>query len=510
MAKPLVLIVLDGWGIGPKDSSNPLTRAQLPTFEKIEKTYPVTSLEASGIAVGLPWGEVGNSEVGHLTLGAGRVLYQHFPRITIAIRDNTFNERPALKAVAEHLAQTNGRLHLAGLLSTGHVHGSVEHAAALLQWADGQGLKDRTYVHAFGDGKDSPMRSFEEFLAKLPGAHVATAMGRHYAMNRDEAWLLTKTAYECMTVPGVPNPDLHGTLEQLYAQGLSEEFLPPQLLDAEGVVRPGDVVLFWNFREDSIEQIARSFVAPKYAGFPIENPPGALVATMTAYQTEWDVPVLFPPEHVDMPLGRILSEQGLAQMRVAETYKHAHVTSFFNGYREEPFDGEFRVLIPSLPYPHPDEHPELVASQVCDRVELALGEGSFPFILVNFANSDVIPHTGNFDASVKAAEVIDAQLARLLPFAERNEATLLITADHGNIERVRDPLTGRPQTVHDMNPVPFYLVDTAYAGRHFFNEANLRLHTAGSLADVAPTILQVMGIPKPADMTGISLIEQLA
>lgn len=509
MAKPLVLIVLDGWGIGTRDGGNPLSRASLPTFEKIVKEYPVTSLEASGIAVGLPWGEVGNSEVGHLTLGAGRVVYQHYPRITLAIREGHFADRPALAELAAHLEKTGGRLHLAGLLASGHVHGSVEHASALIDWAKGIGLGNRTFVHAFADGKDSPARSFEELLARIPQAHLATAMGRHYAMNRDDAWSLTKSAYEHMTTEGGVAEDLKARLKQLYDQNLSEEFLEPTLIDPEGIVRKGDAILFWNFREDSIEQIARCFIDPADAKFPIVPIEDTLVATMTAYRTQWTNPVLFPPDHVEFPLGRVVSEKGLAQMRVAESYKHAHVTTFFNGYREEPFKDEYRVLIPSLTFPHPEEHPELVAAQVTDRLEMAINEKSFPFILANYANPDVVAHTGNFDACVKAAEVIDAQLARLLPFAERGDATLLISGDHGNIERVRDPMTGRSETVHDKNPVPFYLVDNAYAGKHFYNEGRLHETTAGTLADVAPTVLQLMGIEKPAEMTGVSLIKQL-
>jgi 2,3-bisphosphoglycerate-independent phosphoglycerate mutase len=507
MAKPVVLIVLDGWGIGTRDGGNPLTRAKLPTFDKLA-AYPLTSLEASGIAVGLPWGEVGNSEVGHLTMGAGRVLYQYFPRITIAIKEGTFGESDALRQVAARLKETNGRLHLAGLLTSGHVHASVDHAAALVQWGEQQGFGGRIYVHAFGDGKDSPARSFETLLQKLGGAKLATAMGRHYGMNRDDAWQLTKAAYACMTTPGMPQ-EVGPLLRQLYDQGLTEEFLQPTLVDPEGVVKPGDAIVFWNFREDSIEQIARCFVSPSEVpeGVP---PVQALVATMTTYKESWDVPVLFPKETVERPLGRVISDAGLSQMRVAETYKHAHVTAFFNGYREEPFKDEYRVLIPSLSFPHPDEHPELVASQVTDRIVMALSERSFPFILANYANSDVIPHTGNFDASVRAAEVVDEQLARLLPFAERGEATLLITGDHGNIERVRDPLTGRPQTVHDPNPVPFYLVDAAYQGRHYYNEGRLRDSTVGTLADVAPTVLALMGLEIPAEMTGVSLLKELS
>lgn len=507
MAKPVVLIVLDGWGIGARDNGNPLVRAKLPTFDKLA-AYPLTSLEASGIAVGLPWGEVGNSEVGHLTMGAGRVLYQYYPRITIAIREGKFGDSDALREVATHLRESDGRLHLAGLLSSGHVHASVDHAAALVKWAQEQGFGDRTYVHAFGDGKDSPARSFDTLFQKLGDAKLATAIGRHYAMNRDDAWQLTKAAYACMTTPG-PAQELEPLLKQLYDQGLTEEFLQPTLVDPEGIVRPGDALVFWNFREDSIEQIVRCFVRPDEVpeGVP---PVQAFVATMTTYKEAWDLPVLFPKETVEHPLGRVISDAGLAQMRVAETYKHAHVTAFFNGYREEPFKDEYRVLIPSLSFPHPEERPELMAAQVTDRIVMALNERSFPFILVNYANSDVIPHTGDFEASVKAAEIIDEQLARLLPFAEHGEATLLITGDHGNIERVRDPLTGRPQTVHDPNPVPFYVIDTSYLGKHFYNEGRLRDSTIGTLADVAPTVLELMGLEKPQEMTGVSLLKDLS
>lgn len=508
MQKPVVLAVLDGWGLGPADSGNPLTHAQLPTLDKLAATYPLTSLEASGIAVGLPWGEVGNSEVGHLTIGAGMVLYQHYPRISLAIRNHTFDQAPALAQVIAHLSATGGRLHLAGLISDGNVHASIEHVRALYAWAQAQKLEDRIWFHAFGDGKDSPKGSMEKLLAGLPQDRIATAIGRHYAMNRDEVWQLTQAAYTCMTSPSVEQ-DLHANLEQLYAQNLSEEFLTPTLLKADGIVRPGDAVIFWNFREDSIAQIASCFVEPQHAGFSVTALDNTLIATMTAYKTEWNIPVLFPPQHVENPLGRVIADSGLTQLRIAETYKHAHVTSFFNGYREEPFTGEYRVLIPSRTDTHPDEHPELVASQLTDRLELALQEKSFGFVLINYANGDVIAHTGNFDASVKAAETVDAQLARLLPYIERNEVTLIITGDHGNIERVRDPQTGRSETTHDKNPVPFYLCDAAYTGKRFYNQNNLQRETGGTLADIAPTILELMGIQKPQEMHGVSLLKQL-
>jgi len=509
MQKPVVLVVLDGWGIGTRDASNPLTRARLPALESLA-AYPATSLEASGIAVGLPWGEVGNSEVGHLTIGAGRVLYQHYPRITLAIRDGSFGKAAALTGLTEHLARTGGRLHLVGLLSEGNVHASVEHVEALAAWAKEQGLAERTWLHVFADGKDSKPRSMERLLARLPYRRVATAIGRHYAMDREESWTLTRAAYECMTSgTGAQEPDLAAPLAALYAQGLSEDFLEPTVIDPAGIVRPGDALLFWNFREDSIAQLAGCFAKPAQAGFAIEPLPDLALATMTAYRTSWTAPVLFAPDHVTLPLGRVIADAGLTQLRTAETYKAAHVTSFFNGYREEPFEGEYRVLIPSLEFPHPEEHPELVASGVTDRLELALAEHSFSFVLANYANADVIGHTGNFEAGVKAAEAVDAQLARIIPYAERGEVTLLITADHGNVERMRDPLTGRPETVHDPSPVPFYLVDAAYAGRRFYNQDRLRDETGGTLADVAPTVLALMGIPKPAEMTGVSLITQL-
>lgn len=510
MAKPVVLVVLDGWGIGIRDAVNPLSRASLPTFTKIDATYPLTSLEASGIAVGLPWGEVGNSEVGHLTLGAGRVLYQHYPRITLAIRDRTFETVDALEKTAAHLEKTGGRLHFAGLLSEGNVHAAIMHVVALADWAKQRGFADKTWFHVFGDGKDSPMQSMERLASKLPPNRIATAIGRHYAMDREENWSLTRSAYECMVNGvGIVTPDLAGQLAHLYSQNLPEEFLEPTVVNPEGTIKPGDAVVFWNFREDSIAQIAGCFVEAVTAGFAIQPIENLHVATMTAYRTGWTNPVLFPPDSVEVPLGRAIADAGLAQLRTAETYKHAHVTSFFNGYREEPFTGEYRVLIPSLDNPHPDEHPELVSAQITDRLELALAEKSFAFILANYANGDVIGHTGNFNAGVKAAEAVDAQLARLLPYAERGEVTLLITGDHGNIERMRDPLTGRPQTVHDINPVPFYLCDTNFVGKRFYNQDKLREETGGSLADVAPTVLALLGLPQPPEMTGLNLLTQL-
>jgi len=520
MKRTVVLIILDGWGLGGANESNPIYAARLTALPALEEHYPVTSLQASGIAVGLPWGEVGNSEVGHLSLGAGKVVYQYFPRITMAIEDGTFFKNEVLKRAFAHARERNSSVNLVGLLTAANVHASQGHLEALLVMAKREDV-DRVNLHLFADGKDSPPRSVTGFLKKVPKERLATLIGRYYAMDRNQNWQLTEKAYGCLVgQSGKAVEDPAPAIAELTAKGLSEEYLPP--LRLTGPVRSsassgaggrpiadGDAIIFFNFREDSIRQLFEAFTVPGFDKFPTAPLNDLSITTLTRYEETSTVPVAFPPDPITKPLGLILADLGKTQLRIAESYKYAHVTYFFNGYREPPYQNEYRVIIPSMNLVHPDEHPELQARAITDRLVEAIGNQAFDFVLANYSNPDTIGHTGNFDACVEAAKIIDREVGRLVAAAAGTATTLIITSDHGNLEEVVSPVTGMPETQHDSSPVPFYLVGPAFKGKKFTNWRNLATETTGILADVAPTILELMDIPKPDEMTGESLLRNL-
>lgn len=510
MAKKIVvLVVLDGWGIGKDNYTNPLFVAKPPTFQWLSENYPLTSLQASGIAVGLPWGEVGNSEVGHLTLGAGKVIYQYYPRITMAIHDSTFFDNPVLKAAFAHARDNHSAINFAGLLTKANVHASLEHLQALLKMAQMEGVT-KINLHLFGDGEDSPPRTMEKFLSELPKECFASLVGRYYAMDRSGNWRLTQTAYDAMI--GTAGPivsDPTPAIEVTYKQGSSETYLSAVRFSEDRKVQDGDALVFFNYREDGLRQLTSAFITKGFDHFPVTTFNNLHVATFTHYDDAFDVPVAFPADNVMDPVGKVLSDAGLTQLRLAETYRYAHVTYFFNGLREPPFKGEFRTLIPSNTDPHPEAHPEMMAGPITDRLIDAIESRGFDFILVNYANPDTIAHTGNFDAALEAIKVIDAQIARVIKAADNPDTLLFITSDHGSIEEMMDETTGRPESSHHTSPVPLYIVAQQLKGRKFVNSDRLISETLGSLADVAPTILAAMGIPKPEDMAGSSLLDGL-
>ncbi len=507
--RTVILIVLDGWGIGRNDESNPIHVVQPKTLTWLEENFPVTSLQASGISVGLPWGEVGNSEVGHLTLGAGKVLYQYYPKITMAIQDGTFYENKSLKDAFAHARKNNSCVNMAGLLSKGNVHASLEHVLALLTMAEKEGCSN-IKLHLFADGKDVAPRTLEKFLEAIPRDKIATLTGRYYAMDRNGSWRLTESAYQNLTSQmGMLVEDPHEAIENTYKKGFTEEYLPPLRLREDPAVKDGDALIFFNYREDSIRQIAEAFIVPGFSQFAVKQFKNLYITTMTHYRDDFNVPVAFYPDVVGKPLGEILFGAGKTQLRLAETYKYAHVTYFFNGLKEPPYSGEYRTLVPSLSTIHAEEHPEMMAKAITDRLLDAAQSLAFDFILVNYANGDTIAHTSNYDASLQAVRVIDEELGRLLKVAINPQTVLIITSDHGNVEQILNPATGLPESQHDANPVPFYLVAPEFRGRKFTNSKNLGTETAGSLADVAPTILQILGIPQPPDMTGHSLLDSL-
>ncbi len=509
--KNVVLVVLDGWGIGRNDESNPIHVVKPEVFKALESKYPVTSLQASGIAIGLPWGEVGNSEVGHLTLGAGKILYQYYPKITMMIQDGSFFENPVLKAACAHVKETGGAMNFAGLLTNGNIHASIDHLKALIKFAEKEGVQ-KINLHLFADGKDCPPKTVQKLLQQLPDKYLASLMGRYYAMDRNEKWQLTETAYLVMTgQTGKVTADANATIEAAYHNGDTEEYLPPMRFADERKITDGDSLFFFNYREDSIRQIASSFILKEefdhFKRLPFQN---LYVATMTHYDDHFEVPVAFQADMVENPLGKILEGAGVSQLRVAETYKYAHVTYFFNGYREPPFKGEYRTLVPSTTALHPEEHPEMMAKAITDRVIEAIQSRAFPFTLVNYANADTIAHTANYNAALEAVRVIDHEIGRLVAAAEEADAILVITGDHGNIEEMISPITGLPESQHDASPVPFHLVGKEYQNKKFTGQENYKAETLGSLADVAPTILEIMGIPKPPEMTGDSLLDKLS
>jgi 2,3-bisphosphoglycerate-independent phosphoglycerate mutase len=513
MAKKVaVLIILDGWGIGHNNESNPIYVAKPQIFDWLKANYPTTSLQASGISVGLPWGEVGNSEVGHLTLGAGKVLYQYYPKITMAIQDGTFFENKALKDACAHAREHSGAINFAGLLSKGNVHAALEHVLALVKMAQNEKVQ-KINLHLFADGKDSAPHTLESFLKQIPKEYLASLIGRYYAMDREGNWQLTETAYQTMTGRGgqiVADPT--ATIEATYKQSQTEEYLSPMRFSPAGEdkkIQDGDALFFFNYREDSIQQIASAFITPGFDKFPILPFKDLFVATMTHYNDAFSVPVAFPADIVKNPIGKVLSDKGLTQIRIAETYKYAHVTYFFNGLREEPFPGEFRALIPSNSSLHPEEHPEMMATAVTDRLVEAIRSRAFDFILVNYANPDSIAHTANYNASIEVVKIIDREIARVIKAAEGPDVLIAITSDHGHIEELISETTGLPESQHVASPVPLYLIDERLKGRKFVNVNNLAIETLGSLADVAPTLLELMGIPKPEEMTGRSIMDGL-
>ena len=508
MAKKIaILIILDGWGIGSNDESNPIYVVKPQSFQWLADNYPLTSLQASGIGVGLPWGEVGNSEVGHLTIGAGKVLYQYFPKITMAIEDGTFYENKALKDAFAHARTNSSTIHFAGLLTKANVHASLTHLLALIKMAGKEGMVN-VNLHLFSDGKDSSPHTLESFLSDVPQNLIATLMGRYYAMDRSGNWHATETAYQAMTgQAGIIAADPQPTIQKNYAQGSTEEYLPPIRFDEQKMIRDGDALFFFNYREDSIRQLASSFIVKPFDKFPILEFKNLFVGTMSHYDDSFNVPVAFPADTVENPVGKVFSDLGLTQLRLAETYKYAHVTYFFNGLHEPPFPNEYRTLIPSNESLHAENHPEMMAKPITDRLIEAIDGRGFDFILVNYANGDAIAHTADYNASLEAVRVIDREIARVIKAADQPDTILMITADHGNIEEMISPITGLPESQHDPSPVPLYIMGKEFKGRRFVNQDTLVNETMGSLADIAPTLLEILDIQKPQDMTGRSLLD---
>ncbi|ATY83989.1 2,3-bisphosphoglycerate-independent phosphoglycerate mutase [Kyrpidia spormannii] len=506
--RPVALIILDGFGLREEREGNAVAQARKPNFDRYWKEYPHTQLQASGEAVGLPAGQMGNSEVGHLNLGAGRVVYQDLTRVSKAIRDGDFFRNPALLGAMRHVKELGSRLHLAGLLSDGGVHSHIEHLFALLEMARREGV-DRVYVHAFLDGRDvlpesarMYVRQLIERMRELGVGQIATLSGRYYAMDRDRRWERTAKAYRAMVYgEGETYTDPLEALEASFRRGVTDEFVVPMVMVDEagrpvGSVEDGDAVIVFNFRPDRVVQISRAFTEKDFQEFDRgPKPPVVDYVCMTQYSEAIRAEVAFGPESLTNTLGEILERHGMRQLRIAETEKYRHVTSFFSGGREEPFEGEDRVLIPSPKVATYDQKPEMSAYEVADEAVERIRSGVLDVVVLNFANPDMVGHTGDLQAAIRAVEAVDECLGRVVEAVLAQGGVALITADHGNADVMVDPETGGPCTTHTTNPVPFIVT-----------KPGVHLREGGVLADIAPTILDLLGLEKPKDMTGRGLV----
>ncbi len=508
--KTHLLIIMDGWGIGPRNATNAVYQADTPFLDGLWQNYPHTQLRCSGEAVGLPAGFMGNSEVGHLNIGAGRVVYQDLLRINAAIEDGTFETNPAFTKLLEKLRQAGTRLHLLGLVSDGGVHSHIDHVYALLETARKGGIAD-TLVHVITDGRDTPPDSGADYVAALQAhmadsgyGRIATICGRFYAMDRDTRWQRVEKAYRLYSRgQGLAERDPVAAVKKAYARGETDEFIKPIRIIAPpdrgpGTVSDGDGVICFNFRADRVREITRAFTQPDFAEF--ETAPRPQLADwvcMTRYDEDFTLPVAFAPVHLEKILGQVVSETGLQQLRIAETEKYAHVTYFFNGGEEQPFPGEDRCLVPSprdiATY---DQKPEMSAPKVTEELLKRLETTAYGLVVLNFANGDMVGHTGILPAAIKACETVDRCVKEIVSTVRPRGGHVFITADHGNAETMADE-NGNPHTAHTLNPVPFIMVDDAR------RDQGLR---EGVLGDIAPTLLEVMGIAQPEEMTGKSLM----
>ncbi len=501
----LILIVLDGFGCRKEKEWNAIAQAETPHFDALFRSRPWTTLEASGVAVGLPEGQMGNSEVGHLNIGAGRVVDQDIVRISKSIERHELEKNRVFAGAVK----ASAAIHFAGLLSDGGVHSLQDHLHGLIAAAIEDGAK-QVYVHAILDGRDTPPKSAEKYLGALldfirdkPEAKLSTIIGRYYTMDRDKRWERVQRGYDLMTLGvGTQTKDPLETVRRFYAQDVTDEFMEPiAVLDENGAhpgkVQDGDALLFFNFRADRMREIVTAFSDDEFTGFRRMARPKAKLVTINRYHEDFDLPVLYPPEPVKNNLGEVLSNAGLKQLRIAETEKYAHVTFFFNGGSDRQFPGEERILVPSPKVATYDLQPEMSVAELTDRVVEAIASKKFDLIVLNIANPDMVGHTGVMKAAVEAVHDADLAVGRILDAAAAAGSIALITADHGNSELMFDPATNQPHTAHTTNPVPLILVDP---------KKRYGLLRGGALDNVAPTILEILGIEKPKEMTAASLL----
>ena len=506
--KPIVLVILDGFGHSEEKEGNAIAAAHKPTWDKLWDENPHTYIKGSGAEVGLPSEQMGNSEVGHLNLGAGRVVYQEYTRVSRSIKTGSFFSNDTLIESVAVAKENNKAVHILGLLSDGGVHSHEEHIHAMCQLAVEQGIKD-VYLHAFLDGRDTPPKSAEDSIdamqekfTEMGAGRFASVIGRYYAMDRDHRWPRIQSAYELITEGKgeFEAESAMAALENAYERGETDEFVKATAIVPKGekpiTVEDGDVIIFMNFRSDRARQITRPFIENDFDAFERKRVPKlGNFTSLTEYHSDYDIPIAYPAERLTNVFGDYVSQLGMHQLRIAETEKYAHVTFFFNGGREEPFEFEDRILVPSPDVATYDQQPEMNAFKLTDNLVEAIESGKYDVIICNYANADMVGHSGNFDAAVKAIEALDDCLARLIVSIDKAGGELLVTADHGNAEMMFNKETGQAHTAHTTNPVPF-----VYYGR------DAKMASTGALSDVAPTMLYLMGLEQPSEMTGRSLI----
>lgn len=508
--KPLLLMILDGWGYNPDAEGNAVLAANTPNIDALMQSYPSLLLTASGIDVGLPEGQMGNSEVGHLNMGAGRVVYQELTRIFKAIKDGELEHNQVLLEAMTRVIGTGRALHLLGLLSDGGVHSHIDHLFALLDMAVKTGVEN-IFVHVILDGRDVLPQSAKGFilalenkLKELGRGRIATVSGRYYAMDRDKRWDRVEKAYRALVyADGETESNALAALERSYDAKTVDEFVLPTVIvddhgEAIGPIKDGDSVILFNFRADRAREITRAFTDEVFNGFERSDWPHVHYVCLTEYDATIESPVAFPPQNLENTLGEVLSECGLKQLRIAETEKYAHVTFFFNGGIEEPNGNEDRILIPSPDVATYNMKPEMSAYEITEELISKLDQGEYDVIVLNFANPDMVGHTGCFDAAVKALEAVDACVGKVIKKVQSLGGTAIITADHGNAEMMLDPETKSPMTAHSTNRVPFILIDETMKGK--------KLKDCGALCDIAPTLLDILQVRIPPEMTGKSLL----
>jgi len=502
--KPVLLMILDGWGHREDPADNALALAELPNWRRLWAERPHTLIHTEGRHVGLPDGQMGNSEVGHMNLGAGRIVYQDLTRIDAAIEDGSFFVNPELRAACDAAKAGGGTLHVMGLLSPGGVHSHEQHIFAMLDLAAREGVAD-VAVHAFLDGRDMPPRSAEPSLralrercAALGNARIASVSGRYFAMDRDQRWDRQRRAWDAIVEAQAEHraADALDALAAAYARGENDEFVAPTVLDGARAMRDGDAVVFMNFRADRARQLTSAFVAEGFEGFAARRPALSRFVCLSEYDAKLPASVAYPPDDLRDTIGEVLAARGMTQLRIAETEKYAHVTFFFSGGREALYPGEERILVPSPKVATYDLQPEMSCPEVTAKLVEAIRSGRFDAIFCNIANPDMVGHTGDLQAAIRAAEAVDVAIGAVEAAIREVGGALLITADHGNLEMMRDPETGQPHTAHTVGPVPF-----VYVGQR----EGARLRAGGALRDVAPTILDLLALPQPADMSGRSL-----
>lgn len=521
--KPVVLLILDGFGVAPPTDGNAIAHAKMPNFRRYVETYPAMTLQASGSSVGLSWGEMGNSEVGHLTIGAGRIFFQNLPRITLSIENEEFFSNKTFLGAIEHCHKTNGALHIMGLVSSGNVHAHDAHCKALLELCRRKKFS-RVFVHAFLDGRDTIFNSgigfikeLEQKMQELGVGKIATVSGRYYAMDRDSRWDRIQKAYEAL-VDGKADAKAASAVEAMeasYAQKVFDEQVVPTVIETRGkptaTIASGDAVIFFNFRADRARELTKAFVLPSFDKFPRTALKKIFFVTMTEYEKDLPVVLAFPPLTIEHCLAKTISEAGLTQLHIAETEKYAHVTFFLNGMIEEAFPNEDRVILPSPRVSTYDKVPEMSALQIAERVVQAIARNAYDAIIVNLANPDMVAHTGDTKATLKANAVVDKAMGMIVNATLAVQGICLLTGDHGNAEEVINLITGDIDKEHSTNPVPFVVIGRKFEGVRAVGGdvigGDLSLaQPVGMLADIAPTMLKLMELSQPAEMTGRALV----